>query len=206
MAGISLPLWNTLKVNIVTILEAIAAEETIVDAGRNFLVQQDRWRPWVEAQQNIALVNVLVQTVNTNTSRSSNRRNTLDDIAVIIDMYALGEGGEIMPADELAATRLDLLVAQVREGLTRLAETDFNFIEDPEFGFPIDRSETDFTLVYYDQENEQSSGQYAPARWSFTVQLAFVPIDNNVYNALEELNVSVKDDTLEQFALRFTYP
>ena len=206
MAGISLPLWNTLKVNIVTILEAIAAEETIVDAGRNFLVQQDRWRPWVEAQQNIALVNVLVQTVNTNTSRSSNRRNTLDDIADIIDMYSLGEGGEIMPADELAATRLDLLVAQVREGLTRLAETDFDFTEDPEFGFPIDRSETDFTLVYYDQENEQSSGQYAPARWSFTVQLVFVPIDNNVYNDLEELNVSVKDDTLEQFALRFTYP
>lgn len=206
MAGISLPLWNTLKVNIVSILQAIATEEALVDAGRNFLVQQDRWRPWVEAQQNIALVNVLVQTVNTNTDRSSNRRNTLDDVAVIIDMYALGEGGEVMPADELAATRLDLLIAQVREGLTRLAETDFGFSEDPEFGFPIDKSETDYTLVYYDQENEQSSGQYAPARWSFTVQLAFVPIDNNVYNDLEELNVSVKDDSLEQFALRFTYP
>lgn len=206
MPGINYPLWNTLKANIVTMLTAIAAEETDVSEARNFNVAQDRWRPWVEAQQKTALVNVLVQTVTANTDRSSNRRGALDDVTVFVDMYALGRGGEVMPADEVAADRIDLLVAQVREGLTRLKETDFLFTEDPDFGFPIDRSDADFTLTYYDQENEQSTGQYAPARWGFTVQLAFIPTDNNVYNALTELNVSVKDDTLEQYALRFEYP
>ena len=200
MPGINFPLWTTLKTNIVTILEAIATEETLVDAGRNFLTQKDRWRPWIEAQQGTALVNIMVSTVGINTDRSSNRRNTLDDVVVNVDMYALGKAGEVLPADGVAASRLDLLIAQVREGLTRLKETDFGFSEDAEFGFPIDREETNFNLTYYDQENEQSSGQYAPARWSFTVQLAFIPTDNNDYNDLEEFNIN-----MQQFALRFDY-
>ena len=200
MAGINYPLWTTLKTNIVTILEAIATEETIVNVSRNFLVQKDRWRPWIEAQQGKALVNIMVSTVGTNTDRSTNRRNILDDVVVNIDMYALGKAGETLPADGVAADRLDLLIAQVREGLTRLKESDFLFTEDPDNGFPIDRQETNFNLTYYDQENEQSSGQYAPARWSFTVQLAFIPTDNNDYNDLDELNIN-----MQQFALRFDY-
>lgn len=206
MPGIDYPLWYTLKNNIVTILKAIATEENLVDSARNFAVEKDRWRPWIESQQNVPLVNVMVQTIGLNTDRSSNRRNALDDVTINIDMYALGEGGDVMPVDELAADRLDLLIAQVREGLTRLKETDFLFPEDPDNGFPIDRSNADFTLTYYDQENEQATGQYAPARWTFIVQLAFIPVDNNIYNALTESIVSVKDETLEQYALRFTYP
>jgi len=206
MPGIDYPLWYTLKNNIVTILKAIATEENLVDAGRNFEIEKDRWRPWVEAQQNVPLVNVMVQTVGNNAERSSNRRNVLDDVTINVDMYALGEGGDVMPVDELAADRLDLLIAQVREGLTRLKQTDFGFTKDPDFGWPIDRENIDFTLTYYDQENEQATGQYAPARWTFIVQLVFVPVDDNVYAAITELNVSVKDDTLEKYALRFTYP
>ena len=203
MAGISYPLWFTLKGNIKTILETIATEETIIDSARNFEVEKDRWRPWIEAQQNVPLVNIMVQTVGINTPRSSNRRSGLDDVTVNIDMYALGEAGEVLPADEIAAKRLDLLIAQVREGLTRLKQTDFGFEKDSEFGFPIDRENTDFTLTYYDQENEQSTGQYAPARWTLIVQLAFIPTDNNTYNALTELNVSLED--LTDFSLKFTY-
>ncbi len=203
MAGISYPLWFTLKDNIKTILETIATEETIIDSARNFSVEKDRWRPWIEEQQSVPLVNIMVQTVNTNTERSSNRRNSLDDVAVNIDMYALGEAGEVLPPDEVAAKRLDLLIAQVREGLTRLAQTDFGFEKDPDFGFPIDRENADFSLTYYDQENEQATGQYAPARWTLIVQLAFIPTDNNTYNALTELHVSLED--LTDFSLRFTY-
>ena len=203
MAGIDYPLWFTLKDNIKTILETIATEETIVDSARNFSVEKDRWRPWIEEQQSVPLVNIMVQTVGTNTPRSSNRRNTLDDVTINIDMYALGEAGEVLPPDEIAAKRLDLLIAQVREGLTRLAQTDFGFEKDPEFGFPIDRENADFSLTYYDQENEQATGQYAPARWTLIVQLAFIPTDNNTYNALTQLNVSLKD--LELFKLKFTY-
>ena len=57
------PLCSTLKTNIVTELTAIAVEEKAEDVGRDFLVQKDRWRPWIEAQQNTPLVNVMVQTV-----------------------------------------------------------------------------------------------------------------------------------------------
>ncbi|KKK52589.1 hypothetical protein LCGC14_3103370, partial [marine sediment metagenome] len=45
--------------------------------------------------------------------------------------------------------------------------------------------------------------QYAPARWTFIVQLVFIPIDNNDYNALTELHVSLED--LTEFSLKFTY-
>ncbi|KKM18071.1 hypothetical protein LCGC14_1669390 [marine sediment metagenome] len=203
MPGIDYPLWFTLKDNIKTILETIATEETIIDSARNFSVEKDRWRPWIEEQQSVPLVNIMVQTVGINRPRSSNRRSTLDDVTVNIDMYALGEAGEVLPPDEIAAKRLDLLIAQVREGLTRLAQTDFGFEKDSEFGFPIDRENADFSLTYYDQENEQSTGQYAPARWTLIVQLAFIPTDNNTYNALTELNVSLED--LTDFSLKFTY-
>ncbi len=203
MAGISYPLWFTLKDNIKTILKTIATEETIIDSARNFSVEKDRWRPWVEEQQSIPLVNIMVQAVGINTPRSSNRRNTLDDVTINIDMYALGEAGEVLPPDEVAAKRLDLLIAQVREGLTRLAQTDFGFEKDPDFGFLIDRENADFTLTYYDQENEQATGQYAPARWTLIIQLAFIPTDNNIYNELTELNVSLED--LTEFSLKFTY-
>ncbi len=203
MQGIDYHLWFTLKSNIKTILETIATEETIVDSARNFEVEKDRWRPWVEEQQSVPLVNIMVQTVGLNAPRSTNRRSTLDDVTVNIDMYALGEAGDVLPSDEVAAKRLDLLIAQVREGLTRLAQTDFGFEKDPDFGFPIDRENADFTLTYYDQENEQATGQYAPARWTFIIQMAFIPTDNNTYNALTELNVSLED--LTEFSLQFTY-
>ena len=204
MAGISYPLWTQLKINIVTILEEIATEETLVSAARNFIVAKDRWRPWVEAQQKIALVNILVQTVGQNTERSANRTSGLDDITVMVDMYALGEAGEVLPADEVAADRIDLLTAQVREGLTRLKNSDFGFSKDPDNGFLIDRN-INFDLTMYDQENEQATGQYAPARWSFVVQMPYIPTDNNDYNNLTELNIQVKDETLDLYALQFTY-
>ena len=199
MAGILPPLWTILKTNIVTELLAVAAEEAIVDPARNFLVGKDRWRPWIEAQQNVPLVNVMIQTVGQIPERSANRRSSLDDISINVDMYALGEGGNVLPSDQLAADRLDLLVAQVREGLTRLDTNDFGFVRDVDGGIIIDRNLA-FSLTYYDQENEQSTGQYAPARWNFNVAMPFIPNDKRVYIDLDELNV-----TLEQYALRFNY-
>jgi len=204
MAGINYPLWVQLKNNIVTQLQAVAAEETIVDAARNFEVGKDRWMTWIENQQRISLVNVMVSNVGQNTGRSQNRVSSLDDINVVVDMYAIGKAGEIQPPDEVAADRIDLLTAQVREGLTRLKFSDFGFPKDSEQGFIIDLI-SDFTLTYYDQINEQATGQYAPARWSFVVNMPFIPTDNNDYVDLEELNVSVSDETLELYAMKFNY-
>lgn len=209
MAGIPYPLWTTLKSNTVTMLEEVATEETLISAARNFLVQKNRWRPWIEAQQKIALVNVLVQTIGQDNERSSAHVSSLDNVTVFVDMYALGRGGEVLPADEISSDRLDLLTNQVREGLTRLKNHYFlfpteNIVDGEDLG-PVIDTDLDFTLTYYDQENEQTTGQYAPARWSFNVQLAYIPTDNNDYNDLTELNISVKDDTLEQYSLRFEY-
>lgn len=199
MAGILPPLWSTLKTNIVTELEDVATAEKAIDVGRDFIVQKDRWRPWIEAQQNIPLVNIMIQNVGQVSERSANRRSTLDEVTVNVDMYALSEAGNVLPADQLAADRLDLLVAQVREGLTLLNTNDFGFTFDNDDGFVIDRN-LNFSLTYYDQQNEQATGQYAPARWSFNVNMPFIPNDKRVYNDLEELNVD-----LEKYALRFTY-
>ena len=199
MAGIEYPLWYGLKSNIVDILTIIAAEETIVNSSRNFLVQKDRWRPWIEAQQEIPLVNVMVQGSNQDSGSSASRIYSTDEVTVNVDMYVLGQAGETLPADEIAAERLDLLVAQVREGLTRLDLLDF--------GFPIGQISRDqnFTLTYYDQQNEESTGQYAPARWSFNVKFPFYPQDKGNYVNLSELNVTINDDLAELYKLKFNY-
>ena len=68
----------------------------------------------------------------------------------------------------------------------------------------INRSQN-LTLTYYDQENEQSTGQYAPARWSMDVQFPFEPQDKKEYIDLTELNVSISDDLAELYSLKFNY-
>ena len=204
MAGINYPLWKQLKTNIVTILEEIAAEENAVDPGRNFIVTRDRWRPYIESQQGTALVNIMVQNVGANSDRSGNRQNYLDTVNVYIDMYAIGLAGEVLPADEIAADRLDLLTAQVREGITRLKNIDLGFPRDSTGGFLIDWSGS-ADLTMYDQDQEDSTGQYAPARWSFNVEMPFIPTDNNDYVDLDQLNLTVTDDSLELFKVQFNY-
>jgi hypothetical protein len=200
MAGIELPPWVQFKTNAVAILQVIAAEEKIVDPERDFIVNKDRYRPWIEAEQTKPLVNVMIQGMIQDSARSSARTCSLDDVVVNFDMYVIGKAGEVLPVDEEAAQRLDLLVAQVREGLTRLDLIDF--------GFPIgtiDRSQN-LTLTYYSQENEQATGQYAPARLSMNVQFPFEPQDKTEYLDLTELNVDVSDDLAELYKLKFNYP
>lgn len=202
--AIAYPLWRTLKLNVQTILKTIATEEAAVDPGRNFIVTRDRWRPWIEKQQEVPLVNIMCQAVNGVPERSGSRRNYLDSVNIFVDMYALGKGGETLPADEVAADRLDLLCNQVREGLTRLKEIDLGFPKDPIGGFLIDW-DGNFDLTVYDQESEQSTGQYAPARWSFSVNMPYIPTDNNDYVDLEELNLKVTEDDLTLFETLFKY-
>lgn len=196
---IAYPSWYPLKANIVSILKVIAAEEKAEETTRDFVVEKDRWRPWIESQQLIPLVNVMVQGVNQDSGSSAARIYSTDEITINVDMYALGRAGEVLPADQIASERLDLLVAQVREGLTRLDLMAFGFEEGT-----IERS-LNFTLSYYDQENEQATGQYAPARWSFNVKTPFYPEDKRDYVDLSELNVDINDDLAELYKLKFNY-
>lgn len=202
--AIDYPLWYQLKNNIATILSDIATEENAEDPARNFGVYVNRWNPWIEAQQSTAFANIVVQNVVPASDRSASRRNGMDQISVNVDMYAIGKAGEVQPADEIAAMRLDLLTAQVREGLTRLDKNDFLFEEDPTYGSLIDRN-INFTLTYYDQEGEQKSVQYAPARWSFDVYMPFIPQDKREYPTLDISETTVKAGDLELFATQFTY-
>jgi hypothetical protein len=203
MAGINYPLWYTLKNNIVSALETIATEEALVSAARNFEVEKDRWRPWIESQQSVPLVNVMVQNVSPIAEQSGSKKSTMNQIIVMIDMYVMGKAGETLPVDTYAADRLDLLTAQVREGLTRLASFDFGMFDTD--GDPLIEKGADLTLQIYDQENEQVTGQYAPARWSLTVNMPFIPTDDNSLLNLEEIGVQVKEDDLDVWAVEFAY-
>lgn len=197
--AVEYPAWSTLKSNIVSILEVIAAEETLEDSDRDFTVGKDRYRPWIEPDQTKPLVNVMVQGVGQDSATSASRTNSTDEITVNVDMYAIGIAGEALPVDEVAANRIDLLIAQVREGLTRLGQINFGFDTGKLY------TNLNYTLTYYDQENQESAGQYAPARWSFTVKTPFTPADNNTYIDLEELNVDISDDLAELYSLQFKY-
>ena len=196
MAAIAYPAWYTLKSNLVAILQAVATEEATIDAGRNFEVHADRWRPWIENQQSTAMVNVGVETVEPGGGGS--RRYKEDLVSVYVDMYALStyqdQGGTLYPADELAAKRLDLLTAQVRSALTRLANADFGFTSGT-----IGTGDVQMALSLYSQEREEATGQYAPARWTLQVKLPYVPLDSDTVD-MTELNVD-----LQQFAVKFTF-
>lgn len=196
MAGISLPLWTQLKTNLVAILEEVATAEALVDPGRNFIVTRDRWRPWIESQQNVAMVNVMVDSIEPGGGGS--RRYLRDEATVNLDLYALGtyeeQDGELTPADEIAAARLDLLAEQTRHAILRMVNRDF--------GFPagqVDTGNLQLSLLIYSQEREEVAGQYAPARWTFRVGLPYFPAE------AETIDMTQLDVNLQQFAVRYTY-
>jgi hypothetical protein len=203
MAAIALPAWATLKTNIVAILRAVAAEEAAVDARRNFRVSNSRWRPWIESQQNVALVNVMIDAVEPDTTRSGTRRYKTDLVTVNLDLYALGtyeeQAGVLTPADEVAALRLDLLAAQVRSAITRMKNTDLGFTTGS-----CDSLGVVATLQIYSQEREESIGQYAPARWTFAVAMPYYPEESTDGVALSELNIEFSR-ALESWGLKYSY-
>lgn len=196
MAGISLPLWTQLKTNLVTILEEVATAEALVDPGRNFIVARDRWRPWIENQQNVAMVNVMVDSIEPGGGGS--RRYLRDEATVNLDLYALGtyeeQDGELTPADEIAAARLDLLAEQTRHAILRMVNRDFGFAAGQ-----VDTGNLQLSLLIYSQEREEVNGQYAPARWTFRVGLPYFPAE------AETTDMTQLDVNLQQFAVRYTY-
>jgi len=195
--SVSYPQWHTLKTNLVTIFEDVATAEAAIDPGRDFEVVKDRWRPWVEKQQGKALLNIMVDTVQQQGAGSM--RHLGFAVTVNLDMYALGnyqeQAGLFTPADEVAANRLDLLVAQVLYGLTRLENYDLGFA-----GGQIGANAKNLSLMMYSHEREEATGQYAPARWAFEVTLPYDPEDSAA-GTLADLNVD-----LGEFAARYTYP
>jgi hypothetical protein len=207
MPGIALPGWGILPGKVTTILKAIAAEEKIVDPAREFLAEEARWRGWVEKQQSIALVNVILDSVQPAQAGSGSRHSKMFDATINLDMYVLGTYVEqtiegvtsVMPADRVAASRLYLLTAQVLHAITRKDNQDLGFVPGTIGVFG------NLSLSLWSQENEQATGQYAPARWSFTVGVPFVPQEGPDLPDLTELNIEMKQ-LLESWGAKFTYP
>lgn len=208
---VSMPVHATLKANIVAALREVATAEKSVSPYRDFVVTHDRWRPWIENQQGVALVNVMVDSVKSGGGGS--RQNITDLISVNIDMYVLGTHEEqttidqatgletmtLVPIDEAAAARLDLLTAQVRHAITRMKNGDLGFSAGqiiPNFGAA--------TLTIYTQEGEDSTGNYAPARYSFDVTAAYLPADDAATAAITEINLEF-NEALEAWGSKYIY-
>jgi hypothetical protein len=205
--AVAYPAWYNVETGIVTALEKVATEENAIDTARNFIVSRDRWRPWIENQQNVALVNVMVE--NISPGGGGTRRYTQDRVTINIDCYVLGTTEEQMqegtgtvtltPADEFAAARLHLLVAQVRHAITRMSEQDFGLTAGT-----IDTSALKATVQIYNQEGDDNTGSYAPARVSFEVSLPFEPSDDGV--SVEITDAWVKfEQTIESWFVKHRY-
>ena len=203
--AVAIPAFSTLKANIKTMIETVATAENAVDIERNFTVSKDRFRPWIENQQDTALVNIMIDSVRS--AGGSAKFGSVDAVNVNVDMYVLGfplettnEGTgvvSLVPADEKAAERLDLLINQVRFALTRMLNSNFGF-SDPK---TIDAKPATLALQIYTQEGTQESGNYAPARWTFSVNLPYKPEDDAVLVPLTEINTD-----MQKYATKHTYP
>lgn len=204
--AVAMPGYATLKANIVTVLKETATAENAIDTYRNFVVEQDRWRPWLEKQQGVALVNVMVD--NLSSASGGSHHNVTDRVSVNIDMYVLGTTEEqtdsetdimtLVPCDTVAAARLDLLVAQVRHAISRMKNSDLGF------SAGIISRNISASLNIYNQEGADNTGCYAPARWTLNVDMAYTPDDDATVTAITELNLNWKD-TLESWASKYTY-
>jgi hypothetical protein len=211
--AVSMPLYATVKSNIKTFLEAVADEEKTISAGRNFAVTKDRWRPWIEKEQNIALVNIMVDGIEPVANRSAAKTYMLMKTTFNLDMYVMGTAEEqgiydeedeligvsVLPADEKAQERLDLLIMQVLHGIMRLKNADF--------GLAPGKIEPSISpsLQMYSQEAEATYGQYAPARWTFDLNLPYYPADDAALVKITEINVAF-EQALETWSLKYKYP
>lgn len=205
--AVAYPAWYSVQTGIISALEKVATEESSIDEARNFIVSRDRWRPWIENQQNVALVNVMIE--NVSPGGGGTRRYTQDRVTINIDCYVLGTNEEqtnegtgavtLTPADEFAAARLHLLVAQARHAITRMSEQDF--------GLPagtIDTGALKASVQIYNQEGDDSTGSYAPARISLEVVLPFEPSDDGV--AVDITNAQIKfKQTIESWFVKHSY-
>jgi hypothetical protein len=205
--AVAYPAWYSVQTGIISALEKVATEENSIDEARNFIVSRDRWRPWIENQQNVALVNVMIE--NVSPGGGGTRRFTQDRVTINIDCYVLGTTEEqtnegtgavtLTPADEYAAARLHLLVAQARHAITRMSEQDF--------GLPagtIDTHALKASVQIYNQEGDDTTGSYAPARISLEVVLPFEPSDDGVAVDITDAQIKFKQ-TIESWFVKHSY-
>lgn len=204
---VALPLYATAKAAIVTQLRAVAAAEAAVNAGRNFSVVRDKSIAWIENQQNKAIVNVRLDSIEPD--GGGTKHYTQDRVSFYIDMYVLGTAEEqtntttgdvtLFPADEKASDRLDLLIAQVRYGITKMSTRDLGLSP-----AVCDSHALKARLQVYDHDGAEDTGIYAPARFTFDISVPYSPEDDGTLTAVSEINVTF-DEALEDWSLKYVY-
>ena len=205
--AVAYPSWYNIQTGAVNSLRAVATEESAIDEARDFVVDRDRWRPWIENQQNVALVNVVIDSVRPD--GGGTRRHTQDRITINLDCYVLGTSEEqtseetgavtLTPADEFAAARLHLLVAQVRHAITRMSAQDFGMTPGT-----VDTLALKTVIQAYNQEGDESTGSYAPARIQLEVIAAYEPADDGAFVEIEASDLTMKQ-AIENWHITHTY-
>ncbi len=203
---VSLPAYAVVRENIKDLIQEVATAEAAVASWRGFTVCKDRTRPWLEKEQKA--VKALVNIITDSKEAIGNARYKKDEVTFFIDLYAFGRAKNVtvegvtslLPADEAAAARLDLLVEQVEFALTRMKNHDLGITAGM-----ISRNISS-TLQFWSQEAEDSTGQYAPARFTIRVNLAYTVADDGTTAAISKLTTTTTlAEGLESWKQDFTY-
>ena len=113
MAAIALPPYNTLKNNIVDILNAVSTLEVTAN-NPGFIAERDRYRNWDYTETLKARVNVMIQ--NMTPSGGGSQIHTDYRTTVNVDMYVIGgatqeETGEVEGEEVTILTPANIVAA-----------------------------------------------------------------------------------------------
>jgi hypothetical protein len=110
--------------NMVTALQAFAAEQAGLDPNVAFRVERDRVRP--PSMRDMPLVNIWLESLDPQSQGSSARTVEQELARINVDCYAKGADGDGDDLDDQTAmARLAYLKEQVKAGLYRLVNVDF---------------------------------------------------------------------------------
>lgn len=189
--SVPFPLYAQAIDGIYDAIKEVADAEAIIDPVLGFVVSKNRARPYIESVTNKALVNVLLNKVDP-TGMSSQYAERLT-ATYHLDMYVRGADTVLIPADESASTRLQLLTGQVMFAVKAMKNIRFN-LDVGQIARNIESS-----LQFYELEDDrQSSSMYAPARYIFKCDFPYSPEDI-ISPALKTLDVDLVDSWRVQF-------
>jgi hypothetical protein len=172
-------------------LKAVSAAEKL-DGAEDFEVSKNRSRPYIEGAHNRALVNIMLDKVETDVSRSDIHEKT-HRATFNFDMYVIGENDGLEPADEKAMSRLMLLTAQVEYAITALANICFG-LQVSEIDY---RNET--ALQFYPHEDDDSTAVYAPARMTLVLYFPYKVADLSNLPSLTRISMQALNDLALQY-------
>lgn len=195
MSGISIPLYSTVMDGMESAVKEVADSEKAINTARYFIVEKNRSRPEIEDVNRKAIVNILLDKVETDTERST-KHLKIHKATYHFDMYAKGDGKDMSPADEVAAIRLHLLTAQVEYGITAMKNARFGL----QVG-QIDGSIETFLQFFSSEDSKESTSIFAPARFIMICYFPYYPAGLENLPDLDTVDIKL----LEDWNLQFDY-